>query len=59
LTFSLGQQMNTMPFLIYNDITSPRTALQTIAWGAALTLVAIVLVLNLVARFIASRSRMA
>jgi phosphate transport system permease protein len=59
LTFSLSQQMNTMPFLIYNDITSPRAALQTIAWGAALTLVVIVLILNLVARFIASRSRMA
>jgi len=59
LTFSLSQQMNTMPFLIYNDITSPRAALQTIAWGTALTLVAIVLILNLVARLIASRSRMA
>jgi phosphate transport system permease protein len=59
LTFSLSQQMNTMPFLIYNDITSPRAALQTIAWGAALTLVVIVLILNLVARLIASRSRMA
>jgi phosphate transport system permease protein len=59
LTFSLGQQMNTMPFLIYNDISSPRAALQTIAWGAALTLVTIVLILNLVARLIASRSRMA
>ena len=59
LTFSLSQQMNTMPFLIYNDITSPRAALQTIAWGTALTLVVIVLILNLVARLIASRSRMA
>jgi phosphate transport system permease protein len=59
LTFSLNQQMNTMPFLIYNDITSPRAALQTIAWGTALTLVAIVLILNLVARLIASRSRAA
>jgi len=57
LTFNLNQQMNTMPFLIYNDITSPRAALQTIAWGAALTLVVIVLILNLAARLIASRSR--
>jgi len=57
LTFNLNQQMNTMPFLIYNDITSPRAALQTIAWGAALTLVTIVLILNLLARFVASRSR--
>jgi phosphate transport system permease protein len=59
LTFSLGQQMNTMPFLIYTDITSPRTAIQNIAWGTALTLVVIVLLFNLFARFIASRSRMA
>ncbi|HYB27313.1 MAG TPA: phosphate ABC transporter permease PstA [Solirubrobacteraceae bacterium] len=59
LTFSLNQQMNTMPFLIYTDITSPRAAIQTIAWGTALTLVAIVLILNLLARFVASRSRMA
>ena len=59
LTFSLGQQMNTMPFLIYTDITSPRTAIEDIAWGTALTLVAIVLILNLLARLIASRSRMA
>ncbi len=56
LTFSLNQQMNTMPFLIYTDITSPRAAIQTIAWGTALTLVAIVLILNLAARFIAYRS---
>jgi phosphate transport system permease protein len=59
LTFSLGQQMNTMPFLIYTDITSPRTAIENIAWGTALTLVVIVLILNLLARLIASRSRMA
>jgi phosphate transport system permease protein len=59
LTFSLGQQMNTMPFLIYTDITSPRTAIENIAWGTALTLVVIVLLLNLIARLIASRSRMA
>jgi phosphate transport system permease protein len=58
LTFSLSQQMNTMPFLIYTDITSPRAAIQAIAWGTALTLVAIVLILNLIARLIASRSRM-
>jgi phosphate transport system permease protein len=57
LTYSLSAQMNTMPFLIYTDITSPREAIQTIAWGTALTLVVIVLILNLIARFIASRSR--
>jgi len=48
-----------MPFLIYTDITSPRAEIQAIAWGTALTLVAIVLILNLIARLVASRSRMA
>jgi len=59
LTYSLNQQMNTMPFLIYTDIQSPRAQIVTIAWGTALTLVVIVLILNLVARLIASRSRAA
>ena len=57
LTFSLNQQMNTLPFLIFTDITNPRAAIQSIAWGAALTLVVIVLILNLLARLVASRSR--
>jgi phosphate transport system permease protein len=59
LTFNLNQQMNTMPFLIFTDITNPRAEIQAIAWGTALTLVVIVLILNLVARFVAHRSRMA
>jgi phosphate transport system permease protein len=59
LTFNLNQQMNTMPFLIFTDITNPRAEIQAIAWGTALTLVVIVLILNLVARFVAYRSRMA
>ena len=59
LTFNLNQQMNTMPFLIFTDITNPRAEIQAIAWGTALTLVVIVLILNLLARFVAHRSRMA
>jgi len=47
-----------MPFLIFTDITNPRAAIQAIAWGTALTLVVIVLILNVIARFIAARSRM-
>jgi phosphate transport system permease protein len=57
LTGNLSQEMNTLPVTIYNDIQSPNAKLNTIAWGAALTLVAIVLILNLVARTIARRSR--
>ncbi|HWF53546.1 MAG TPA: phosphate ABC transporter permease PstA [Solirubrobacteraceae bacterium] len=51
--------MNTLPVQIYNDIHSPEPAVIARAWGAALTLVAIVLILNLLARAISRRSRMA
>ena len=59
LTTNLNQQMNSLPFLIFNDIQSPRNAIVTQAWGAALALVVIVLILNIVARAIARRSRLA
>jgi phosphate transport system permease protein len=59
LTANLNQQMNSLPFLIFNDIQSPRNAIVDQAWGAALALVAIVLILNIVARAIARRSRLA
>ncbi|MGI8711890.1 MAG: phosphate ABC transporter permease PstA [Solirubrobacteraceae bacterium] len=58
-TANLGGQMNTLPVQIFNDISQPRSALNDRAWGAALTLVALILILNLVARAIARRSRMA
>jgi phosphate transport system permease protein len=59
LTANLGAQMNALPLQIFNDITSPRSVIVARAWGAALTLVALVLILNLIARAIARRSRMA
>jgi phosphate transport system permease protein len=59
LTGNLGAQMNALPVQIFNDITSPRDIVVSRAWGAALTLVALVLILNLVARAIARRSRVA
>jgi phosphate transport system permease protein len=59
LTGNLGAQMNTLPTQIFQDITSPRNAIVSRAWGAALTLVALILILNLAARAIARRSRMA
>ena len=42
--------MNSLPVQIYNDVTSPTTAVVNRAWGAALTLVVMILVLNLIAR---------
>jgi len=59
LTFSLGQQMNALPLQIYNDILSPRAVVVSQAWAAGLTLVVLVLILNLFARLISRRSRMA
>ncbi len=56
---NLNQQMNSLPVQIFNDITSPRQAVIDRAWGAALTLVAIILILNLIARTVSRRSRMA
>jgi phosphate transport system permease protein len=58
LTGNLGQQMNALPVMIYNDIQSPRNDVVTRAWGAALTLVTLILLLNLIARFASRRSRM-
>jgi phosphate transport system permease protein len=58
-TGSLGQPMNTLPIQIYNDIQSPRSEVVTRAWGAALTLVLLILILNLIARAASRRSRLA
>jgi phosphate transport system permease protein len=44
---------------IYNDITSPTASVEHRAWGAALTLVLLILVVNLIARIVARRSRIA
>ena len=58
-TVNLSQPMNSLPVQIYNDVTSPTTAVVDRAWGAALTLVVMILLLNLLARLIARRSRLA
>ena len=59
LTGNLGAQMNTLPVQIFTDIKSPEPAIIARAWGAGLTLVALVLIINVIARLIARRSRMA
>jgi phosphate transport system permease protein len=56
---NLGQFMNSLPVQIYNDVTSPTTAVVNRAWGAALTLVLMIGALNLIARLVARRSRLA
>jgi phosphate transport system permease protein len=57
-TFNLGQFMNSLPTQIYKDVTSPTESVVNRAWGAALALVAMILLLNLLARLIARRSRL-
>jgi phosphate transport system permease protein len=58
-SFNLGGFMNSLPVQIYKDVTSPTPAVVDRAWGAALTLVVMILLLNLIARLIARRSRLA
>jgi phosphate transport system permease protein len=59
LTGSLNQPMNTLPTQIFQDLGQNTSNFYDRAWGAALTLVAMILILNLVARFAARRSRLA
>jgi phosphate transport system permease protein len=51
--------MNALPLQIFTDITSPQASVQARAWGAGLTLVLLVLILNVIARIVSRRSRMA
>jgi phosphate transport system permease protein len=44
-----------LPLLIFRNATSPFPAAQDLAWGAALTLIVIVFVFTLLARFVAAR----
>jgi phosphate transport system permease protein len=59
LTGSLGSPMNSLPSQIFSDLGQNTDAFINRAWGAALTLVAMILLLNLIARAISRRSRLA
>jgi phosphate transport system permease protein len=56
-TFGLGGRMNSMPIQIFNDVGQANDRLVERAWGTALTLVVMILLLNLIARLAARRSR--
>ncbi len=58
-SFSLTGFMNSLPVQIYTDVTSPTAAVVNRAWGAALALVAMILLLNLLARLVSRRSSLA
>ena len=51
--------MNSLPAQIFSDIGQAQDRLVTRAWGAALTLVLMVLALTLLARLVSRRSRLA
>jgi phosphate transport system permease protein len=57
VTWDLGAQMNSLPMQIFSDVSQAQDRLVERAWGAALALVALVLLLTLLARLIQRRSR--
>jgi phosphate transport system permease protein len=58
-SLDLSQRMNSLPVQIFNDIGQAQDRLVARAWGAALALVLLVLILTLFARLISRRSRLA
>jgi phosphate transport system permease protein len=56
MTFDMSQQMNSLPAQIFSDVGQAQDVLVERAWGAALTLVALITILNLGARWLARRS---
>jgi phosphate transport system permease protein len=57
-SFNLSDKMNSLPVQIFTDVGQAQDRLVARAWGAALTLVLLVLVLTLIARLLARRSRL-
>jgi phosphate transport system permease protein len=58
-TADLGQPMNSLPTQIFSDLGQNTDTFINRAWGAALTLVAMILILNVIARAVSRRSRLA
>jgi phosphate transport system permease protein len=54
---NLASRMNSLPVQIFQDVGQAQDRLVTRAWGAALTLVAMVLLLTLIARLFQRRNR--
>jgi phosphate transport system permease protein len=55
-TLDLGQQMNSLPLQVFNDVRQAQDRLVERAWGAALTLVLLILLCTTLARLLARRS---
>jgi phosphate transport system permease protein len=58
LSLDPSARMNSLPLQIFNDVGQAQDRLVQRAWGAALTLVVLILILTLLARFIQRRSRL-
>ena len=58
-TWDLSAQMNSLPIQIFNDVRQAQQNIVDRAWGSALTLVLMILILTLIARLIQRRSRLA
>jgi phosphate transport system permease protein len=58
-TFNLDSRMNSLPAQIFQDVGQPNPRLVERAWGAALTLVTLILLLTLTARYVQRKSRLA
>jgi phosphate transport system permease protein len=56
MSFNLSAQMNSLPAQIFSDVGQAQDRLVERAWGAALTLVVLIMALNLGARWLARRS---
>jgi phosphate transport system permease protein len=57
-TLNLGDRMNSLPAQIFQDVGQAQDRLVARAWGAALTLVTMILLLTLVARLLQRRNRL-
>ncbi|HET7339188.1 MAG TPA: phosphate ABC transporter permease PstA [Candidatus Dormibacteraeota bacterium] len=55
LSFNPTEPMSALPLIVYHDALTPYPSLQQQAWGAALLLVVIMLVINLVSRAVIRR----
>jgi phosphate transport system permease protein len=58
LSTDIGQRMNSLPLQIFNDVGQAQDRLVQRAWGAALTLVLMILAVTLAARLVQRRSRL-
>ena len=55
--FDLGKPMNSLPLQIWNDVRQANDRLVERAWGSALTLILLILLLTIPARILSRRSR--